>query len=185
MGAVDDVDWAHVLCGHRIQNDWASRALNLHHILHQARTFLLRNYSDDSGGRSYGILVIGSFITTTLLLMHHVSCRVIWWKNKSPKWLSPLQPTFGALWLLAFPKTKIIFEREETTDWWWDSGKYGDWGTVWGPKVPTLKGTEASLSYVPCFLYLVSCSVSVSIFHMMWLNTFWTDLIWMERGMDR
>ena len=29
--------------------------------------------------------------------------------------------------------------------------------TVWGPKVTTLKGTEASLSYVQCFLYLVSC----------------------------
>ena len=26
--------------------------------------------------------------------------------------------------------------------------------TVWGPKVPTLKGTEASLSYTQCFLYL-------------------------------
>ena len=27
--------------------------------------------------------------------------------------------------------------------------------TVWGPKVPTLKGTEASLSYVQCILYLL------------------------------
>ena len=27
--------------------------------------------------------------------------------------------------------------------------------TVWGPKVPTLKGTEVSLSCVQCFLYLV------------------------------
>ena len=26
--------------------------------------------------------------------------------------------------------------------------------TVWGPKVPVLKGTEASLSYVQCFLFL-------------------------------
>ena len=26
---------------------------------------------------------------------------------------------------------------------------------VWGPKVPILKGTEASLSYVQCFLYLL------------------------------
>ena len=26
--------------------------------------------------------------------------------------------------------------------------------TVWGPKVPTLKGTAASLSHVQCFLYL-------------------------------
>ena len=44
-------------------------------------------------------------------------------------------------------------------------------GTVWGPKVPTLKGTEVSLSYVQCFLYLVSMysvsSVNISIFHIM------------------
>ena len=49
--------------------------------------------------------------------------------------------------------------------------------TVWGPKVPTLKGTEAPLSYVQYFLYLVSSSVNVSIFHITWLNTFWTDLV--------
>ena len=48
---------------------------------------------------------------------------------------------------------------------------------VWGPKVPTLKGTKASLSYVQCFLYLVSSSINVSIFHVTWLNTFWTDVI--------
>ena len=47
--------------------------------------------------------------------------------------------------------------------------------TVWGPKVP-LNGTEESLSYVQCFSYLVS-SVNVSSFHMTWLDTFWTDLI--------
>ena len=27
--------------------------------------------------------------------------------------------------------------------------------TLWGPKVPTLKGTKVSLSYVHCFLYLL------------------------------
>ena len=62
----------------------------------------------------------------------------------------PLQPRFGALWLLAFPKTKITFEREEIADHQWDSGKYngtadcnwenrvrsqgayfeGDWGVI-------------------------------------------------------
>ena len=36
---------------------------------------------------------------------------------------------------------------------------------VQGPKMPTLKGTEASLFYVQCFLCLVSSSVNVSIFH--------------------
>ena len=82
---------------------------------------------------------------------------------------SALHPSFGTLWLLAFPKTRITFEREEISDCWWDSEKYSgaadsDWENVWAPKVPTLKGTEASLSYVQCFLYHIS-SISVSIFH--------------------
>ena len=49
--------------------------------------------------------------------------------------------------------------------------------TVWGPKVPPLKGTQVSLSYAQCFLYLISSSINVSVFHIMWLETFWTDLI--------
>ena len=40
----------------------------------------------------------------------------------------------------------------------------------------TLEGTEASLSFVQCFLYLVSSSINVSVFHITWLDTFWTDL---------
>ena len=51
--------------------------------------------------------------------------------------------------------------------------------SVWGPKVPTLKGTEASLSYVQCFLYLES-SINVSIFHITWLHIFWTDLMYLR-----
>ena len=39
--------------------------------------------------------------------------------------------------------------------------------------MPTLKGTEVSLSYVQCFLYLVSSSVNVSVFHITWLDAFW------------
>ena len=50
---------------------------------------------------------------------------------------------------------------------------------VWGPKVLTLKGIEASLSYVQCFLYPVSSSLNVSIFHIAWLETFWTGLIYL------
>ena len=49
--------------------------------------------------------------------------------------------------------------------------------TVWGPTVPTLKGTEMSLSYVQCFLYLVSSSTNASIFRIAWLGTFWTALV--------
>ena len=62
-----------------------------------------------------------------------ITSHAVFWQNtKSPRWLSPLQPRFGAPWLLAFPKTKITFEREEISDHWQDSGKYdgaadGDW----------------------------------------------------------
>ena len=94
---------------------------------------------------------------------------------------SHLQPRFSALWLLHFPKIKITFEREETSDHQWDSentmGQLMAIGrTVWGPKVPNLKGTEVILFYVQYFLYLVSSSINVSIFHIIWLNTFQTDL---------
>ena len=45
---------------------------------------LEHSFSDDSKGHSYGHLVIGSFITTHLL-MHHISCRVFWRNIKLPK----------------------------------------------------------------------------------------------------
>ena len=71
--------------------------------------------------------------------------------------------------LVLFPKPKsplkgerfqIIDEiQENTRGQLMASGR-----TVWGPKVPTLKGTEASLSHVQCFSYLVSSSINVSIF---------------------
>ena len=49
--------------------------------------------------------------------------------------------------------------------------------TVWGPNMPTLKGTEVSLSYVRCFLYIISFSINVFILHITWLDTFWTGLV--------
>ena len=42
--------------------------------------------------------------------------------------------------------------------------------------MPTLKGTEVSLYYVQCFLYLLSSSINASVFHNIWLDTFWMDL---------
>ena len=87
---------------------------------------------DNSEGYCYGKLVIGSFIT-----QHAHSCitsRAEYFCETSnhPGDSAPLQPRFGDLQLLAFPKTKITFEREEISDHLWDSGKYnlaadGDW----------------------------------------------------------
>ena len=56
--------------------------------------------------------------------------------------------------------------------------------TVGGPKVPSLKGTEVSLSYVQCVLYLVSSSINVSIFHITGLDTFWTDPVLPSSNLD-
>ena len=112
--------------------------------------------------------------------MHHI--LFFGETSSDPGDSAPFWPRFGALYLLHFPKLKwplkenrfqTIDEIQENT-----MGQLMAIGkTIWGPKVPTLKGTEASLSYVQCFLYLISSSVKVSIFHITLLDTSWTDLI--------
>ena len=125
--------------------------------MEEAWTFLHGNYSDDSEGRSYGQLVIGSFITTMHLLRHHISCRIFWWNIKSPRWLCPDLESYD-FWL--FPKLKsplkgkrfqTVSEVQENT-----VGQLMVIGrTGWGPKVPTLKGTESVI--VLCAPFLVCC----------------------------
>ena len=89
-------------------------------------------------------------------------------------WLFPKQ---NHLWKGRDIRPSVRFRKI----WWGQLMVIGR--TVWGPKVPTLKGTEESLSYVPCFFYLVSSSINVSNFYLTWLRTFWTDLI--HQGTDR
>ena len=96
---------------------------------------------------------------------------------------APLQPDLVPCEFCFFPKTKsplkgktfqTISEIQKNM-----TGQLMAIGrTVWGPKLPTLKGTEVSLSYIQCFLYLVFPSINVSIFHITWLDTFWTDYIY-------
>ena len=103
----------------------------------------------------------------------HVLClsgRVSWQNIKSPRWFSPLQPRFGAcdFWLFLKLKSPLKGKRFQTFNVIQENTKgqlMAIGRTVWGPKAPTLKGTEASLSYVQCFSYLVSSSLSVSICH--------------------
>ena len=167
MGAVDTVEWASVLSGHYIQNVWVSRAMNLHQILCEVWTFLCGSYSNDSEACSSGQLVIGSFITSSTCSCITCCAEFFGETSNHPGDSALLLPRFGTSWLLAFPKTKITFERGEIADHQWDSGKYkgaamATGRTVWGPKMPTLKGTDASLPCVQCFLYLVSSSTNDS-----------------------
>ena len=73
---------------------------------------------------------------------------------------APLQPKFGTLGLLAFPKTNITFNGEEISDHLWDSGKYNvaaddDWENFEVPRCLLWRGLRISLSYVQCFLYFL------------------------------
>ena len=111
---------------------------------------------------------------------------------------APLQPIFGALWLLAFPQTKITFEREEISDHWWDSGKYNGaadsnsnkgFCRVFWTVEETLGGLFEVLRcllwrglrhHCPMYMYFVFSSINVSIFDVTWLDTFWTDLVYSQ-----
>ena len=122
---------------------------------------------------------MGSFIMTTA--PSHASCLVqsFLWNIKSPKWLSPLQPRFCALWHLPSLKTKITFEREEISDHCWDSGKYDrvayvDWENGVRSQGARFEGDRGII--VLCTVFLVSSLINVSIFHITWLDPFWTDL---------
>ena len=90
-----------------------------------------------------------------------MSCSEIFGKTSNhPDDSAPLQPRFGALWLLAFPKTKITFEREEISDHWWDSGKYdraadGDWEKCVRSQGAYFEGDWGAI--VLCTMFLVSC----------------------------
>ena len=125
--------------------------------------------------------MISSFITAIGSLMHHILCRIV--KHQITQVTQPpYSPQLAPCDLQLFPKLKSPLKenRFQTVDEIQENktGQLMVIGrTVWGPKVPTLKGTEVLLSYVWCFLYLASSSINVSIFHSTWLDTFWTDLI--------
>ena len=154
-------------------------------------------------GHSYGQLVIGSFIMTKCSLMNDVSCRVFWWNIKSSGWFSPPSAQIWHLQFLAFPKIKITFEREETSDHRWDSGNmtgllvaiptkdfaeyFEQWTRHWDNCVRSqstyFEGDWDDI--VLCTMFLVSCIFfkTVSIFHITWLDTFWTSIINIVKAM--
>ena len=94
------------------------------------------------------------------------SCTMSWAKffgetSNHPGDSVPLQPRFGALWLLAFPKTKISFESEEVSDPQWDSGEYdgaadGDWENCVRSQGAYFEGDWGII--VLCTVFLVSCT---------------------------
>ena len=174
VGAVDAVEWACELCGCCIQNDWVSRAMNLHQILcikleySSAETIwmiqkatAMGNWWLAASSQQCACTCIKSF--TEFFVKH---------QKTQPRWLSP---SIAQIWhpetkVLIFPKTKITFEREEISDWWWDSGKYdrvadGDWENCVRSQGAYFGGNCGVI--VLCTMFLVSSSINVSICHCM------------------
>ena len=116
-------------------------------------------------------------------LVYQVSCRVFLAKHQITQVTQPpYSPDLVPCVLRLFPKLKspLKGKRFQNIDEiqgnmmgsWWQLGK------LWGPKVPTLKGTKASLSYVQCFLCLVSSSINLFFF---FFNIFY---LFIERGRE-
>ena len=120
-GAIDAVDWSCVLCGHHIQNDWASRAkicikLCIKLGYSSAETIWMVQKAIAMGNwwlAASSWQVAQSCITS--------SAEFFLQNIRWPRWLSPW---FGILRFLPFPKTKITFGRKEISDHRWASGKY-------------------------------------------------------------
>ena len=80
--------------------------------------------------------------------------------TKHPADSAPLQPRFGALQFLAFPKTKITFEMEGISDCWWDWRRYywtagGDWENCVKSQGVHFEGDWDII--VLCTMFLESC----------------------------
>ena len=105
-------------------------------------------------GHSCGQLEMGSFTTTCLVQSFFVKHQIA--QVTQPHYSPNLVPC--TFWF--FPKLKppVKGKRFQTTDEIQENmtGQLMAIGRiVWGPNVPTLKGTEVSLSNVQCFLYLL------------------------------
>ena len=130
---------------------------------------------------------MGNWWLATLSQQHAHSCttfvQFVGKTSNPPRWLKPptaqiwcpvtsgFSQNSNHLWKGRDFRPWMRFRNIWRSSWRW----LGD--RVWGPKVPPLKGTEASLSHIQCFLYCVSL-IDVSIFHIMWPDTFWTDLVY-------
>ena len=100
---------------------------------------------------------------------------------------APLLSRFGILQLLAFPKTKTTFERDEISDHQWNSGKYNgtadeNWERYMRSQVGYFEGDWGII--VLCTMFLVASSINVSVFYITWLDTFWTERVHKARSTE-
>ena len=160
MGVADTVDWACVLCGCHIQNDWASRATNLHQTcvkLEHSSTETTQMIQKDATTGNWWLAASSQECIHSCIPSH----AEIFVKHQITQVTQPpYSPDLTSCNFWLFPKLKspLKGKRFQTID----EIQENIMGqlmvierTVWGSKVPTyLEGAEVTLSYVQCFLYL-------------------------------
>ena len=114
-----------------------------------------------------------------------MSCAEFFSKTSNhPGDSAPLQSRSGALQLLAFPKTKITFEREEISDHWWDSGKYngsadGYWENCVRSQGAYIEGDWGVI--VLCIVFLVSCIFfNKCLYFLYYMAGYLLDRLWLH-----
>ena len=179
-GAVDTIEWACVLCGYHIQNDWGEQQICIKFYVKLERSSMetIRMIQKAKALGNWWLAASSGQCAHSGIMSH---TEFFAKTSNYPGDSALLQPRFGTLQLVAFPKTKITFEREEISDRQaWDSGKYdratdSDWENCVRSQGAYFEGDWGII--VLCTMFLVSSSINVSIFHITWLNTFWRDLV--------
>ena len=150
---VDTVEWACILCGCSIQNDWASRATNLYKFCVKPGHSSIETIQMIQKATAMGNwwLAASSWQCACFCITF---CAVFFAKEQitqvtQPYYCQDLVPC--DFWLFPKLKSSLKGKRFQTFDEIQENtmGQLMEIGrTVWGPKVPTLKGTAASFSYV-------------------------------------
>ena len=185
MRAVDAVEWVCVLCSHCVQNDWVEQCICIKFCVK------LEPPSAETIRMIQKVTAMGSWWLAASSRQRACSCitshaECFGETSNDPDDAAPLQPRFGTLWLLDFPQTKTTFGKEEISGHWWDSRKYDGaaertWENCVRSQGAYLEGDWGII--VLCTLFLVSCTffnrcTKNKIFHIICLDTFWTDLVY-------
>ena len=163
MGVVDAIEWAWVLaCGHCIKmTEQVEQWICIKFCIK------LEQYYMESIQMTQKVTAMGNWWLAASSQQCGHSCITsraeIFGKTSSNSGDSALlHPRFATLHLLAFPKTKITFKREEISGHWWDSGIYdigadGDWEICAKSQGAYFKGDWGAM--VLCTTFHASCIV--------------------------
>ena len=185
MGAVGAIECASVLCGCHIQNDWVEQWICIRFCvkLGNSSTETIQMIQKATTMGNWWLAALSPQGAQSYIMTHAEFFGKT--SNHPGDSVPPPRPPAQIWCPVTKLKSPLKGKRFQTADKIQENtmGQLMALGELWGPKVPPLRGTEASLSYVQCFLSLVSSSTKVSSFHSTWLDTFWTDLVLLKSAL--